>query len=94
MKLIGLSHLYDFCQQYPDTETWIRNWIADARAANWKSPHELKQRYPSCSLLGGGTVFFNVRGNNYRMETQIAFNVGVISVRWIGTHEEYTKRNR
>lgn len=92
MKLIGLSLVRNFYEQYPDSRNWLENWVADVNEASWKTVHDLKARYPSCSLVGGGRVYFNVRGNNYRMEATIAFNVGVISVTWIGTHADYTKR--
>jgi mRNA interferase HigB len=46
------------------------------------------------SFLLGNIVVFNVRGNNYRMEVQVAYKVSVITVLWIGSHAEYDERNR
>jgi mRNA interferase HigB len=37
-------------------------------------------------------VIFNVKGNRYRLEVQVAYRTGVLVVRWIGTHAQYTKR--
>ena len=46
------------------------------------------------SFLGGGTTIFNVRGNEYRLETTIAYKAGTIVVLWIGTHAKYDERNK
>jgi len=92
MKVIGIGLLSAFCESHADCRTWIANWIADVKQCTWSTPHDVKARYPSASLLATCIVIFNVRGNEYRLETQIAFGVGVIAVKWIGTHAEYDKR--
>jgi mRNA interferase HigB len=61
---------------------------------SWRRPQDIKNRYVTASFLLGNVVVFNVRGNNYRMEVQVAYKVGVITVRWIGSHAEYDERNR
>jgi mRNA-degrading endonuclease HigB of HigAB toxin-antitoxin module len=33
-----------------------------------------------------------VKGNRYRLEVQVAYNTGVVVVKWAGTHAAYTKR--
>ena len=94
MKLVGRNRLDEFCAQYPDARGWIENWIADVEAAIWTTPHHLKVRYPSASLLGGGVTIFNVKGNDYRLEATIAYRTSTVVVLWMGTHAEYDKRNK
>ena len=94
MKLVGRNRLDEFCAQYPDARGWIENWIADVEAAIWTTPHHLKARYPSASLLGGGVTIFNVKGNDYRLEATIAYRTGTVVVLWMGTHAEYDKRSK
>jgi len=43
-------------------------------------------------MLERNRVIFNVRGNEYRLVTVVAYQVGVVAVEWIGTHAEYSKR--
>jgi mRNA interferase HigB len=93
MRVIGASLLHEFCIEHADCRKWVANWIRDVNQATWSDTHELKSRYPSASLLADGIVIFNVRGNDYRLISQIAFNVGVVAVKWIGTHAEYSKRS-
>lgn len=92
MKLIGLGVLHVFCEDHADCRKWITNWISDVRGVRWRSTHEVKSRYPSASFLANNVVIFNVRGNAYRLETQIAFNTGIVAVKWIGTHAQYSRR--
>ncbi len=94
MRIIGQKMLHQFGADHADCRSWLGNWVADTRTSQWKVPHEIKQRYPMASILPKNTVIFNVRGNDYRLETQISFQTGIVAIKWIGTHAEYTRRYR
>ena len=94
MVLVGREELSRFVSQHRDAEKWIENWVADVQYSNWLTPQDIKNRYASTSFLSGNRVIFNVKGNHYRLEVQIAFKTEKVAVKWIGTHAEYTKRNR
>lgn len=91
MKVIGRENLVIFCKRHADCRIWIRNWIADVERSLWKTPQDVKQRYPSASFLADNRVIFNVKGNDYRLEVQISYPISVVLIKWIGTHAEYTK---
>lgn len=93
MRLVGREKLDEFSGAHTDARSWIANWIADTEAAAWKTPQDIKSGYASASFLAGNVVIFNVKGNNYRLEVQVAYKTGIVVVRWVGTHAEYTKRN-
>lgn len=94
MKLVGRNRLDEFCAKHSDARTWIENWVADVEAAEWATPHQLKAKYPSASLLGGGRTVFNVRGNSYRLEVIVAYGTSTVVMLWAGTHAEYDERNK
>jgi mRNA interferase HigB len=94
MRVIGRELLDSFCKEHADCRKWVANWLADAQHATWADSHAIRMSYASASFLPDNVVIFNVRGNDYRMETQVAYRVGVIAVKWIGTHAEYTRRYR
>jgi mRNA interferase HigB len=94
MRIVGRSRLGAFCHKHADARRWIENWLAEAEAASWTSPHEIKRRYASASFVAANTVIFNVKGNDYRLEVTVAYRTAVVVVNWIGTHGEYTRRNR
>ena len=92
MRLVGRETLDEFTNAHADARAWIENWIADVEAARWRTPQEIKESYASASFLASRVVIFNVKGNRYRLEVQVAYNTGVVVVKWAGTHAEYTKR--
>jgi len=92
MKINGLAALRNHIQNYSKSKKWIENWISDARSSQWTTPHQIKQHYASCSFLPGNVVIFNVCGNDFRLETVVAYKNGLVFVRWIGTHADYTRR--
>ena len=91
MRLIGREILNLFCREHSDCRKWLAAWVSDTETAQWKSPQDIKLRYVTASFLAENKVIFNVRGNDYRMVTQLAYRVGVVQVKWIGTHAEYDK---
>ena len=94
MRIVGRDKLDKFCRVHADSRIWMNNWIADTNSASWRTPQDIKAQYVTASFLDGNRVIFNVKGNRYRLEVQLAYNTGVVVVRWIGTHAEYTKRMR
>jgi mRNA interferase HigB len=94
MRLIGQSKLHEFSTSHADARNWLSNWIADVKGSRWTNFHDIRAKYPSASFLPNNVVIFNVRGNNYRMETQVTFGTQVVAVKWIGTHAEYDRRYR
>lgn len=61
--------------------------------ATWKSPSEVKEDYPSASIIGDDRVVFNIRGNHYRLVVHFPYQFGQVYIRFIGTHAEYDRIN-
>ena len=89
MRVIARRTLREFWERHPDAEASLKSWFKEARSACWKSPADLKARYPSASILANNRAIFNIRGNNYRLVTAIHFEHAVLYIRFIGTHAEY-----
>lgn len=94
MRVIGRDKLEAFCAKHADARRWIENWLADAEAAAWSVPQQIRNRYPSASFLAENRVIFNVKGNDYRLEALVAYKTSVVIVEWIGTHARYDTRNK
>ena len=92
MRIAGREKLDDFVRAHADVRAWIENWIADTEKAQWRTSRDIKNSYASASFLTGNVVIFNVKGNHYRLEVLVAYNTGVVVIRWAGTHAKYTKR--
>ncbi|WP_028298813.1 type II toxin-antitoxin system HigB family toxin [Olivibacter sitiensis] len=91
MRIIAKKILREFWAIYPDCEQQLKSWYREANRSIWKNLNELKQDYPSVSILNDNRVCFNIKGNNYRLIVRINFDYQMMWIRFIGTHAEYDK---
>jgi len=91
MKLLGKKPLHDFKKQHADAKNKIESWESEVESALWKTPHEMKQFYPTADPLGGKNTIFNICGNKYRLWVIMDYSNQIILVKAIGTHKEYEK---
>lgn len=66
-------------------------WRAIAEKAQWKRPEDVKKAHPKASILKGGRVVFNIKGNDYRLIAVVQYVHGVLMIRFFGSHGEYDK---
>lgn len=92
MRLVGRNTLDEFIRAHAEARAWTGNWIADTGAAQWRTPQDIKNSCASAGFLANRIVIFNVKGNRYRLEVQVAYNTGVVIVNWAGTHADYARR--
>jgi len=64
-------------------------WLAIAARADWKTPQDVKQAHPKASILKGGRVVFNIKGNDLRLVALVEYRAGVLAIRFFGSHAEY-----
>ena len=91
MRIIALSTLRAFWGKYPDSELPLRAWYALASRANWKTPTDIKEAYRNASFTANNRLVFNVKGNDYRLVAAVRYDLGLMYVRFIGTHRQYDK---
>jgi len=66
-------------------------WINIVDHAQWRNPEDVKASYPKASILKGGRVVFNIKGNDYRLVARIQYQAGIVAIRFFGTHAEYDR---
>ncbi len=66
-------------------------WLAIASQAQWATPDDVKRSHPKASILKGGRVVFNIKGNDYRLVAALNYRAGVLAIRFFGTHVEYDR---
>jgi mRNA interferase HigB len=64
-------------------------WVAIVGHAQWRNPQDVKASHPKVSILKGGRVVFNIKGNDYRLVAAVQYQAGVMVIRFFGTHAEY-----
>jgi mRNA interferase HigB len=91
VQVVGRLILERFVQMHAEVSLAVDSWVAEARAASWRTPADIKARYANASILVNNRVVFNLKGNKYRLDTKIAYQTGVVVVKRIGTNAEYTR---
>jgi mRNA interferase HigB len=51
----------------------------------------VKASHPRASILKGGRVVFNIKGNDYRLIAELQHQAGVLAIRFFCTHAEYDR---
>lgn len=91
MRVISRKPLRDFGIKHPAAQAELEAWYAEARAASWTTPANVKAKYGSASILKNGRVVFNICGNKYRLIARINYDFQIVFIRFVGTHKEYDK---
>lgn len=89
MRLIAIKTLRNFWERHPDAEQPIKAWADEVARADWRQPADIKAHFRTASILKNRRVVFNIKGNAYRLVVAVAYRVGVVFVKFIGTHAEY-----
>jgi len=65
-------------------------WYRIAKKATWRNLMEVRRELPTADAVGEFTVF-NIKGNAYRLITEINYRTGRVFLRYVLTHAEYSK---
>jgi mRNA interferase HigB len=93
LRVVAKKILRDFWENHEDCEQQLKAWFREAEKAEWENPNQIKEEYPSASILNNNRVIFNIKGNNYRLVVKISYEYQMVWIRFIGTHSEYDKIN-
>lgn len=94
VHLIKETTIEKFVLDHARSASSFDEWLKKLKGANWRSPADMRENYPTMDFLGNGCprVVFDIGGNNYRMICKYVFGRSFVRlyVNWIGTHAEYT----
>jgi len=91
MQIFGKREIERFIAKHTVTKQALGNWVDTVESSEWKSHADLKQTFPAADYVGNAKYVFNIKGNGYRIVAVVVFVAGTLSIRFIGTHEEYSK---
>ena len=95
MIVVGTQTIEDYLRRHAShkgikaARSQYDAWLAIVDRANWRNPEDVKRSHPKASILKGGRVVFNIKGNDYRLITTVNYQAGVLAIRFFGTHAEY-----
>lgn len=91
MRIIAKRTLRDFWKKHGNCEEQLKSWNSETEKTEWKNINELKNEYPSASILKDNRIVYNIKENNYRLIVKFNFEYQIYWIRFIGTHAEYDK---
>lgn len=90
MHIISRKKLLVAARNHPELAGPLDIWYRIAKKACWRNLAEVRQVFPSADPVARYTVF-NIKGNNFRLITEINYQSGRIFLRYVLTHSEYTR---
>lgn len=90
VKVFGRGILLEFIKRHAEVRGQAAAWLAEVEEAEWKTPQDVRARYPSVSFIGDRRAVFDLKGTKYRLDTRIAFETAIVAIIRMGTHAEYT----
>ncbi|MES0490929.1 MAG: type II toxin-antitoxin system HigB family toxin [Leptospirales bacterium] len=91
MRVIAKRTLVEFYRIYPDSRGPLEAWYQEASKAIWQKPQDVKDKYKTASIVGNNRIVFNIGGNKYRLIVKIEYKIGIVYIRFVGTHKGYDK---
>jgi mRNA interferase HigB len=90
MHLISRKRLKEAAQKHSDLAAPLDAWYRIAKKAKWTSLADIRNTWASTDSVEQYTVF-NIKGNDYRLITEINFRTGRVFIRHVLAHAEYDR---
>ena len=90
MHVISRKRLKEAASRYPELEIALDAWFRIAKKASWQNLMDVEKPLANADAVGEWTMF-NVKGNKYRLITEINYRYPRLSIRHVLTHAEYDR---
>ena len=90
MHVISRKRLLEAVERHGQLAAPLDAWYRIAKKAEWRSLDEVRTVLPTADSVGRFTVF-NIKGNTFRLITEINYRTGRIYIRHVMTHTEYDR---
>lgn len=88
--LLGARSLKEASLRYGDLEAPLDVWFRIAQRASWQSLTDVRKTFANADAVNQWTVF-NIKGNRYRLITEINYRFQRVYIRHVLTHAEYDR---
>jgi len=90
LHVISRKKLLEAAEKHAELGVPLDIWYRIAKKAEWKNLMEVRLELPTADAVNEFTVF-NIKGNAYRLVTEINYRTRRIFLRHVLTHAEYSK---
>ena len=88
MIIAGREKIAGFQKQHPASAAPLNRWIVITEAARWKTTADVRATFGSADFVAGKVVF-DIGGNKFRLIAVISFEVTIVFVQAVLTHQQY-----
>jgi mRNA interferase HigB len=92
VHVISRKKLLEAAASHGDLSEPLDVWYRIAKKERWGNLMEVRRNFPTADAVGRFTVF-NIKGNSYRLITEINYRTGRVFLRDVLTHAEYSKED-
>jgi len=78
MRIISTRVIKDFFRDHPNAEPTFLEWIRAVQEVKWETPTDLRNTYPTASILPNNRAVFRLGGGKYRLIVVIHYNRGIV----------------
>jgi mRNA interferase HigB len=90
VHVISRKKLLETIAMHADLSAPLDAWYRVAKKAEWKSLQDVRRTLPSADAVGIFSVF-NIKGNAFRLITEINYATGRLYIRHVLPHAAYDK---
>jgi mRNA interferase HigB len=90
LHIISRKRLKEATTHQPGLEAPLDVWFRIAKRASWQSLADVRRTFASADLVDQWTVF-NIKGNRYRLITEINHKFQRLYIRHVLTHAEHDR---
>jgi mRNA interferase HigB len=91
MHIVAQKTIREYAANHPDAAAPLWNWFKATQKAQWKNYSVIRQPFNSVDYVGNQRYVFNIEHNKHRLVVVIKFTVGMVYIRFVGTHAEYDR---
>jgi mRNA interferase HigB len=90
LHVISRKRLKEAAQRHSELETSLDAWFRIVKKAVWQSLDDVRRTFASADAVEKWTVF-NIKGNRYRLVTEINYRYQRLYIRHVLAHAEYDR---
>jgi mRNA interferase HigB len=86
LHVISRRRLREAAERHPSVESALDVWYRIAKRAEWRSLADVRKTFSTADSVQKWTVF-NIKGNSFRLITEINYRFQRIYIRHVLTHD-------
>ena len=91
MRIFTEKTLKEYIGKHPDARVALQEWVSIVKRSEWTCFADIRQTFGNVDGVGNQRYVFNIKGNQYRLVVVVKFTIRFVYIRFIGTHDEYTR---